>query len=1065
MLQDARLSNILSIPILLLTLLVACRPVFAQQFGKNGVQYTNFDWHYIQSEHFDIYYYPGGIKAAAFVAEVAESARQNISESWDYRLRGRIVVVLYNSHNDFEQTNLNVGPPEESVGGFTEFYKNRVVIPFEGSYEQLRHVTHHELTHAILLQMLFGTGSFSIVSGISRANIPLWFIEGLAEYESRGGWDKESDMFIRDAVVNGYLPPIRYLYGFLAYKGGQSVLSFIADEYGKEKISEILGKVRVYKDIEKALELSIGCGLDELTHDWHKYLKKKYWNEYPERAEAGDFARQLTFHNRDHNFINNSGALSPQADKVAYLSDKSGYFDIYLVSAISGMPLKKIVSGQKSGSFEEMHWLRPGITWNPEGTQIAFAAKDREQDALHIVDVASKEVKSSLKFALDGIFSPDWSPDGSQIAFVGSKEGESNLYLVSTKSRMVQKLTADLFSDLEPRWSPDGTEIVFISDRGSHVNRETLPEDFKMHNSDYHQFDVYTINIKSQHMRRITDTSSNEKSPIWIPDGSGIAFVSDRNGISNIYLKRRAHAHTPAQLVVASTGSRNSLDSTERAGERAWQESAYPITNVLSGIDHLSWQGERLVFTSFNNGGFDVFLMTKPLSVNPEQIHLMPTEHVIDLADRLTAIDSESSEKAPSPADSLKSRPLQNFVFGKKFRNGRPVSAFAASAEMFLPPNAYLNDSGFFKTKRYRTKFSADIVTAGAGFDPFFGFQGATLVSFSDLMGNHRFNFVTDVFVDFKNSDFAFGYQYRPRQTDYGAGFYLKNYLFFSRGRFLVRDRNLGLRLQMNRPFDRYRRLSYGVDFRFIYREGLADLLEDREELADGSTKVALVSLAYIKDNVIWGFTGPRAGSRLNLSVKASPDLGSNGLDFRIYQFDYRTYINFSKRHTYAIRFHAGFSEGRNKQRFFLGGMPNWINLKFRKDVSLELEDVYFSNFASPLRGYDYYEQIGAKFFLGNFELRIPFVDYVQTSWPLRLRFANIRSIFFLDFGSAWDDNLNLFSRTSGGGIKFDDLLMSFGWGARVNMGFVLLKYDIAWRTDLTGVTSPRNLVSIGADF
>ncbi len=205
----------------------------AQMFGQNDVQYTQFDWHYIQSKHFDIYHYPGGQTAAEFVASVAESALVSISKSWDYKLRKRLVIVLYNSHNDFEQTNLNFSPPSESVGGFTEFYKNRVVIPYEGSYEQLRHVTHHELTHAVMLQMVFGTGAFAIVTGMMRANIPLWFVEGMAEYESRG-WDVESDMFIRDALINNYIPPIPYLYGFMAYKGGQSLLHFISERYGKE---------------------------------------------------------------------------------------------------------------------------------------------------------------------------------------------------------------------------------------------------------------------------------------------------------------------------------------------------------------------------------------------------------------------------------------------------------------------------------------------------------------------------------------------------------------------------------------------------------------------------------------------------------------------------------------------------------------------------------------------------------------------------------------------------------------------------------------------------------------
>ena len=72
----------------------------------------------------------------------------------------------------------------------------------------------------------------------------------------------------------------------------------------------------------------------------------------------------------------------------------------------------KLVSGQKSAKLEELHWLRPGITWSPDGSKIAFAAKSREQDALHIVDVRKRMISKSYKFDLDGVYSPDWAPDG-----------------------------------------------------------------------------------------------------------------------------------------------------------------------------------------------------------------------------------------------------------------------------------------------------------------------------------------------------------------------------------------------------------------------------------------------------------------------------------------------------------------------------------------------------------------------------------------------------------------------------------------------------------------------------
>ncbi len=166
--------------------------VQAQYFGKNKVQHKTFEWHYLQSEHFDIYFTEGGEEIAAFTARVAEDSYIQLSKDLKYDLVDRIKMLVYNSHNDFGQTNVDLRPPEESVGGFTEFFKNRVVIPYEGEWEKFRHVIHHELTHAVMLQMVYGAGSQSIITGITQFQMPLWFIEGLAEHQSRG-WDRRPE--------------------------------------------------------------------------------------------------------------------------------------------------------------------------------------------------------------------------------------------------------------------------------------------------------------------------------------------------------------------------------------------------------------------------------------------------------------------------------------------------------------------------------------------------------------------------------------------------------------------------------------------------------------------------------------------------------------------------------------------------------------------------------------------------------------------------------------------------------------------------------------------------------
>ncbi|KXK47418.1 MAG: Tol biopolymer transport system [Chlorobi bacterium OLB5] len=192
------------------------------QFGQNKVQYKVFDWKYIQSQHFDIYFAQGGEYIAQFTAVAAESSLVSLENNIGYGIKNRIPILVYNSHNEFQQTNAIDVYLSEGIGGVTELFKNRIVVPFEGDYEKFRHVIHHELLHAYMNDLYYGGSLQNIISQNIALQFPGWFSEGMAEYQSIGGMDKANDMFMRDAVIYDYMPPLDYVDGYLAYRGGQS---------------------------------------------------------------------------------------------------------------------------------------------------------------------------------------------------------------------------------------------------------------------------------------------------------------------------------------------------------------------------------------------------------------------------------------------------------------------------------------------------------------------------------------------------------------------------------------------------------------------------------------------------------------------------------------------------------------------------------------------------------------------------------------------------------------------------------------------------------------------------
>ena len=1008
-----------------------------QYFGKNKVQYTYFHWQYIQTRHFDIYYTDGGKKLAEYVAQKAEEGYEHLSQDFRYELLDRITIIVYRSHNDFEQTNVDLSPPEESVGGFTEFFKNRVVIPYEGQWEQFRHVIQHELTHAVQMQMMYGTGVMSIVMGMTRLQLPLWFVEGIAEYESLG-WDTDSDMFMRDATLNGYVPPIPYLNAFMAYKGGQSVWYYIAQRYGQEKIGEIQGKVKISRNVENGFRRAIGLSIEELSERWHKYLKKRYWPDIAGRDEPEDVAKKLTDHKKDGSFVNLSPVMNPRGDKVAFMSDKSGYFDVYLVSTIDGKLLGKVVSGQRSGSLEELHWLKGrNLSWSPDGKFLILSAKAGPKDELHVVDVAKKKIVNSYTFDLDGVYNPTWSPKGDKVVFSGMVKGQSDLYLLDLQSRKLTKLTDDVFSDIEPAWSPDGQWIAFASDRGRYLSGVPLPKGFDIAKHDTKNYDIYMIRANGDSMRRVVEGRFVERAPEFSPDGKKLAFTSDRSGISNIYLKD------------LSTG-------------KEWA-----ITNMLTSAFQPSWNGDgsRLVFTSFYNGGYDLYMLQNPLDIKPKEIP--PTvfrkqrekEYKEELARRRKKREEEERLLRKRRADLYR-----HYVFDEDFKEGIVHKPEEATREVFLDSTEFKLPTGEYRVHNYKVTFSPDIVYGEASYSQFFGVQGQSLLAVSDVLGNHRINIYTNLFYDYRNSNYQLTYFYLPRRVDLGVGAYHYALFFLNRYNMLLRDRNYGANLYTSYPFNRYERADFGLSLMAIDREWL-----EYSELPTIKRRAYTAELSLVRDTSIWGFTGPVSGVRAYAGVSVSPGFGKNGVSFLTFREDYRKYFRIHQDYTFAFRLASGASFGDDPQRFFLGGMDNWINLHFRGGLRVDdPEDIYFASFVTPMRGGWYYEREGTRFFLANLEFRFPAIRYLVFGWPLPMGFQNIRGVLFSDIGGAWSkyEGFKVFrDRPERGWVQLQDVFMSYGFGLRANMGFFVLMFDVAWPTDLVRSRNARYYFSLGTDW
>lgn len=1090
-------------------------------FGKNRVQYNDFDWRYIQSEHFDVYYYSSENYALAnFTAFSLEAALRQVHEDFEHQIADRIQVIIYDSHNDFSQTNVVPLPVDaEGIGGVTDLYKNRITMPFNGDYSEFRSTLHHELVHAVINDMYYGGSMQSLVSGSNQLRIPTWFNEGISEYSSVG-WDTNTDMWIRDAVIHDYLPPIERLGGYFAYRGGQSMWNYIVEEYGREKIGEVMQTLKTQRNLNTTFQRTLGLSIEEFSRRWREFYRKRYLPEVAERENITNFGTQLTTRKRSGSY-NTSPSVSPQGDKVAMITNARGYFDVVVISAITGEKLKTLIKGEDNVNFEELNILNPNLSWSPSGDRIALSAKSKGRDNLAIVNYSSGEVKMIQLSRMDAIGSVAWSPDGNKIAFDGNIGSFQDIYVYNLNTGEFTNVTNDAISDYQPAWGGDSETIYFTSSRGNNLELNSVKNNTELLlHDDMYNSDIYSVRLGSNRAQRLTITPEwDEYQPMTTNDGQ-LVYISDENGIPNIY--------------------RFNLED----------RTSTPLTNLQTGVMQMSVSsdGSRLAVNTVNEGYLDIFMIRSPFMrdinaplsknqwaqrrANESQAERVPATGYVRQMLRNTPIDETSlTEKAADLIDPVPKQAIadtsasvdtteqdtteedtidfRNYVFDSS------IEEDTSFAEKYLDESKFQltenkTDDGRFVPQNYRLKFTTDIAYAGGNISTMYGTYGLTQILFSDLLGNHQIAFGTNLNFDLRNSSYFLQYTYLENRTNWSFNFFhnASNFQTFS-GQ-LIRYRNMGGAVNMQYPIDKFRRIDAGLSVISIsqdYTQAYSDFSQNE------NSTFAYPQVIYTNDNTLRGYITPIAGSRYSISLAGSPPVTNETLQFASLLGDYRKYFNLGSGYSFALRGSGAASIGRDSQTFFMGGMLGWINQRWSgRSIPIDrLGETFFTLPAVPLRGHEYNAMYGDKFSLANAEFRFPlFAAILPGPIPI-LPLYNLTGVAFWDAGMAWGEEIthtpegttrevsnpaslefnlqekrDLYVDRGTGEVlesqpaDFDpeqnrylvipanrgDILMGAGFGLRTIIFGLPFRYDIGWPFYRGGFdSSPVHYFSIGIDF
>ncbi|MDD3557691.1 MAG: hypothetical protein PHW27_03880 [Melioribacteraceae bacterium] len=511
---------LLFISLFLLTTSVQAQLYF---FGRNKIQYDEFDWKLLKTEHFNIYYYGEFEEMAEIGAYYAEEAYKELQIKFDHVVVSTIPLIFYNTHIHFQQTNITPGFIPEGVGGFFEFLKGRVVIPYLGNLEQFRHVIRHELVHVFMTSKVLN----NLRDHRVRADHlpPLWFVEGLAEYWSYH-WDTQAEMMLRDAVTNEYffsLSDINRIYGsFLMYKEGQIFLQFISETYGEDKILQFMENFWRFRSFNDVVSFTLGESIETVDDKWIFYVKQKYYPLFAEKKPHHIDSKKLT--NFGFNF-------SPRIHKtdsttsIIFIGNRTGYTSIFNLpfqpNSKKYAEPKLILRGEKEEIFETFHALKNSIDLFDD--QVVFVTKMGGSDVLHLYSLLEDELIKTYNWdELISIESPNFSTDGKRVVFSAiDQKGFSDLYVFEFSSQKLQRITNDYYSDITPIFNKENNKIIFSSDRTGGKFRQ--------------KYNLFEYDLEKGNLKYLTYIDANSNQPHYSEDYSKLYFSSDYDGAFNFW--------------------------------------------------------------------------------------------------------------------------------------------------------------------------------------------------------------------------------------------------------------------------------------------------------------------------------------------------------------------------------------------------------------------------------------------------------------------------------------------------------------------------------------------------
>ena len=1073
-------------------------PTEIDQFGKNRVQYQSFDWKYVTSDNFEIYYYEGGYEMALLTARYAESDFGRMTQFLGFAPYNKTKIFVYRSIGELQQSNIGINDQDFSIGGQTNLGKSVVEIAFSDHREAYRKELLSEIAASLLSEMMYGGNLKETLQSSFLLSLPDWLMSGAAAYTAEG-WNTEMDNFVRSNLMAKKFPYPESFRGKNAQLVGQSLWNFIVEEYGSTTVSNILNLTRIVRSEKQGIQGTLGIEYEIFLKKWEEFYRNQYKdiNNYSTLEKANLIAKSA-----ESQYIHHP-RFSPDGIFLAYAENNQGKFRIYLedVNKNDTKKNKKFVKGGLFVINQRYDENSPLMSWK-NNNELGILSYSKNKYFLKIYNLNGKETSSYQIKTLENIQSFSFDERGRQLVLSATQKGKSDIFTFDLSSARLNKITDDSNDDIDPYFlKGKSNQIVFSSNRTT----DSLKTSPSVEQSPYFNLFVYNPSQK-EILQQLTNQNSSATKPISI-DEKHIIYITEELGIRHLFLHKFS-------------------DEEEKMGVNA------QISTFFIGIEDYDYDSgkEKLAFVVRQQDQLELLITTlvpkhEKFTGKTYRSQLLDARFLKELrkqekkeqenkekTNKTDAIDLGNGNDGSqiSPSDTTK-------IDDKKEKDNYEFDTYGNSQSSEEPTRKkrLLKDYDYFaqraKDKQdkkitvrgpldYHNRFAFERSVTTIALDPLRNFGLLLEVAMSDALENHKLEagLFNRGFFDIQSGMLFAEYKYLKNRIDYGARFDRQGYElqtpFFIHRYYLSK-----LSGTISYPLNVTTRIVLSP---FVAQKqffATSEINPAVQAFPDKITRYGGASAEFVFDNST--ITGPNTleGSKFRATIDHYQGLNYSNETFTNISVDARHYIPLGRKVTLAARFAYGKSFGNAPKNFRLGGVDNWIFQRqpapnelsqtdpfyldtddptaFENDYS----DYLFLRYATPMRGFDYTKLSGNNFLLTNIELRVPIAQLLYRGTIRSTFFQNLQFIAFNDIGSAWtgispfnrENALNTVEIGGEQGNPFyakvsnfkDPFLWGYGLGVRSKIFNYFTRFDTAWGVEDKERGNAKFYLSIGYDF